>query len=1073
MRGTKVKKKIAMVLAALMLISTVAVPETEVVKAEETGGSTETTVAESRPQTLTVTESSGDDKVIITEGKLQDDGIDNNEAAIYQGKNWHYDSTTNQLVMDNASIKNIQSNNGDLTVLLYGENTISENFYFYVDAEKEYTLKIMGCDKKGSLTVAGEIRDGSNLPRPYGTMNLNITDAKIKFSRIIFEGSLVIENSEVIGINEDRAIDVDGVTITNSYIEAISDSFVPFVYSKIVCISGSQIVIESGKDSYDDSILYNNKIYNSIITLKWKESGATVSKTNVYGIASLKKDFTLESTYSINFNDWNARIDNMEMLSVKDGVRVFVHDSEHKHNTDGGIRYTWKNDSEHTKGLVCRNCPIAYVAEETEAHSPDESGICVCSKAYQPAVLTTDKYDMDNDGVYDKVYEISNAAQLYWFADKINNENYTSGNINAVLTADIVVNENVLKSDGTLNDGTFTDWTPIGMYFYNEKDKDGYIHYSYSGIFDGQNHTISGLYFKKIKGDRDAAGLFGYIGSGGKVSNVSVLDSYFSTNGYVGGVCGDNDGTITNCYNAGTINKLIEDYEAYGGVCGNNSGTIIDCYNTGNVSGGGFNGGVCGYNSGTIINCYNTGDVSGDYRVGDICGDNDYVATVTNCYYLSDTEIDNKDGIVGKTKDQFVNGEVAYLLQDDRIEEVWGQTIGTDIYPVLGGKKVYQNKEYDSCNENGNVVAITYSNEQENKFTHTLVKTDRKADCVTAGEDEYWTCSVCRKRFSDKDGENEISSIPVIDALGHDFAKDFTVDAEATCKNVGSKSRHCIRCDAKTDVTEIPASGHNMKKVPAKEATEKETGNIEYYVCSVCQKYFSDEAGKNEITDKTSVVIPVKEVTPAEKPDTGLTEKPDQPGTGTTERPEQLDTETTENTEQTKPTPKKKGTRFKDASGSQYKVTGSDQKNPTVEYVKPKSNAKRNVKIPATARYAGVTYKVTSVADKAFRNNKKVTNITVGTNVKSIGRSAFEKCTKLKTVTVGKNVTKIGKNAFGGCKNLKTLTIKSAKLTKKGLASGSFKGITKKTVVKVPKGKVKAYKKLLQSKGLDKKVKVK
>ena len=102
-----------------------------------------------------------------------------------------------------------------------------------------------------------------------------------------------------------------------------------------------------------------------------------------------------------------------------------------------------------------------------------------------------------------------------------------------------------------------------------------------------------------------------------------------------------------------------------------------------------------------------------------------------------------------------------------------------------------------------------------------------------------------------------------------------------------------------------------------------------------------------------------------------------------------------------------------------------------------------------------------------------MTNITVGTNVKSIGRSAFEKCTKLKTVTVGKNVTKIGKNAFGGCKNLKRLTIKSAKLTKKGLASGSFKGITKKTVVKVPKGKVKAYKKLLQSKGLDKKVKVK
>ena len=1052
-KGRKVKKKIAMVLAALMMISGIDVSGENVVKAAEE--TTVAAVAESMPQTLTVTESSGDDKAIITEGKLQDDGIDNNEAAIYQGENWYYDSTTNQLIMNNASIKNIQSENGDLTVLLYGENTISENFYFYVDAEKEYTLKIMGCDNKGSLTVTGEISDGSRLTTPFGTMNLNITDATIKTSLINCEGSLAIENSEVIGSSEDRAIDVDGVTITNSYIEAISDSFMSFAYSEIVCISGSQIVMEGGKDDYDDSILYNNKTYNSIITLKWKESGATVSKTNVYGIASLKKDLTLESTDSINFYDENARIANMERFSAKEGAGVFIYDIEHEHNTDGGIRYTWKNDSEHTKGLVCRNCPIAYVAEVTEAHSPDESGLCACDKAYQPAVLTTDKYDMDKDGVYDKVYEISNADQLYWFANKINNENYTSGNINAVLTADIVVNENVLKSDGTLNDGSFTDWTPIGMWAGDDK------YYSYSGIFDGQNHTISGLYLNQM-GMAGCVGLFGHVGSGGKVSNVRVLDSYFSVNGGVGGVCGYNDGTITNCYNAGMINKLTDDYtNDFGGVCGYNTGTIIDCYNTGNVSGVAFNGGVCGDNDGTIINCYNTGGVSGDYHVGDICGDN-YGATVTNCYYLSDTEIDHKDGTVGKTKEQFANGEVAYLLQADRTETIWGQTIGTDLYPVLGGKKVYQNREYDSCDESGNVVAYLYSNEQENKYTHTLVKTDRKADCVTAGEDEYWTCSVCRKRFSDKDGENEISSIPVIDALGHDFAKDFTVDAEATCKNVGSKSRHCIRCDAKTDVTEIPASGHNMKKVPAKEATEKETGNIEYYVCSVCQKYFSDEAAQNEITDKTSVIIPVKEVTPAE-----------QPGTGSTEKPEQPDTETTESIGLTKPTPKKKGTRFKDASGSQYKVTGSDQKNPTVEYIKPKSSAKGTVKIPASVRYDGVTYKVTSVADKAFRNNKKVTNITVGTNVKSIGRSAFEKCTKLKTVTVGKNVTEIGKNAFGSCKNLKTLTIKSAKLTKKGLASGSFKGITKKTVVKVPKGKVKAYKKLLQSKGLDKKVKVK
>ena len=85
-------------------------------------------------------------------------------------------------------------------------------------------------------------------------------------------------------------------------------------------------------------------------------------------------------------------------------------------------------------------------------------------------------------------YEISNAEELYWFAALVNGElegvsQNTSAN--AVLTADITVNNDVLYSDGTLNENysNFITWTPIG-YFE-----------SYTGTFDGQGHTISGLYF--------------------------------------------------------------------------------------------------------------------------------------------------------------------------------------------------------------------------------------------------------------------------------------------------------------------------------------------------------------------------------------------------------------------------------------------------------------------------------------------------------------------------------------------------------------------------------------------------
>jgi hypothetical protein len=168
----------------------------------------------------------------------------------------------------------------------------------------------------------------------------------------------------------------------------------------------------------------------------------------------------------------------------------------------------------------------------------------------------------------------------------------------------------------------------------------------------------------------------------------------------------------------------------------------------------------------------------------------------------------------------------------------------------------------------------------------------------------------------------------------------------------------------------------------------------------------------------------------------------------------------------------------------------------TVEYNKPANSAGTSVNIPATIQIGGKTYKVTAIGEGAFENDKTITRVTIGSNVTTIGKKAFSGCIKLKTVTIGKNVTtigdkafakcifltkiiipakvtKIGKNAFSGCKKLKTIIIKSKKLTKKSVAKNAFKGISSKTTIKVPKSKLKAYKKLFRSKGLSKKVKIK
>ena len=113
-------------------------------------------------------------------------------------------------------------------------------------------------------------------------------------------------------------------------------------------------------------------------------------------------------------------------------------------------------------------------------------------------------------------------------------------------------------------------------------------------------------------------------------------------------------------------------------------------------------------------------------------------------------------------------------------------------------------------------------------------------------------------------------------------------------------------------------------------------------------------------------------------------------------------------------------------------------KTPTVQYTAPKSTAKGTVTIPAKAKVDGVSYRVTSIADNAFKNNKKITKVVIGNNIVSIGKNAFAKCTKLVSVIIGKNVIKIGKDAFAGCKKLKKIVIKTKKLMKKSVSQRSI-----------------------------------
>ena len=352
----------------------------------------------------------------------------------------------------------------------------------------------------------------------------------------------------------------------------------------------------------------------------------------------------------------------------------------------------------------------------------------------------------EGKGTVDEPYQISNRAELYWFAGLVNGTLPDGGkenlSANAILTANIIVNTGVLDANKNLvSKSDLTEWEPIGARWS-----------SYTGIFDGQGHTISGLYFNNPHSSY--VGLFGCIGANGKISNVGVLDSYFQFSALGGGVCGVNYGTVRDCkntgsvrglatiggvcglnekggiiensFNEGTVSGTGDNAQQVGGVSGYNNGTIKSCYNTASVSGQESVGGVCGFNSvGTTTNCFNEGTVSGQNIVGGVCGNGCGVTTtncfnegtvsgqshvggvcgydyyydgkLTNCYYLSDTAtggINGKDvsgKAEGKSIEQFKRGEVAWLLNGSTSVPtegstlVWYQKLGdnADAYPVL------------------------------------------------------------------------------------------------------------------------------------------------------------------------------------------------------------------------------------------------------------------------------------------------------------------------------------------------------------------------------------------------------
>ena len=227
------------------------------------------------------------------------------------------------------------------------------------------------------------------------------------------------------------------------------------------------------------------------------------------------------------------------------------------------------------------------------------------------------------------VYQIGTAEELAWLAAEINNSSNNSQSYSAVLTADIELG--------------YRPWTPIGCYV------DWQNNHPYRGVFDGQGHTVSGLYVTALS--NGYAGLFGYTSGSTTIKNLTVegeirLEDVSTTAKHIGGIVGEANAKLERCVSRVRISAAgfgTRDTCAVGGIAGKLSGAMTDCRFEGSIDitckrGGAYiSGGVGGLAGnaagGALTRCVNTGAVTVDKGtgVGGIAGITSREVTFTQC----------------------------------------------------------------------------------------------------------------------------------------------------------------------------------------------------------------------------------------------------------------------------------------------------------------------------------------------------------------------------------------------------------------------------------------------------------
>lgn len=329
-------------------------------------------------------------------------------------------------------------------------------------------------------------------------------------------------------------------------------------------------------------------------------------------------------------------------------------------------------------------------------------------------------YNLQGDGSASNPYLIYNSEDLHEFAWRVNNNGSSADDNKRQSSACAKLMNSIEYYYDNDSDNVADKWYALGSQPY-----------PYTGTFDGNGCTISGLFLSDTEGQNS---FIRFLGVGGVVKNLTISGD-FSGSSNIGGIAGQNYGTISGCTFTGSVTCTKSNV---GSIAGKNFGTITGCRNNGAVTGGENAGGIVGLNDtdGSVERSTNNGSVSGSLYVGGIAGTNNN--SIENCHNAGEVTATNKKagGIVG------VNvGTVAGCLNTASV--TCPQSSRGGLAGETKSGSILRNSCFSSTSCDANTVGTEASNTKQNtgKYKDSYFQNNKAAviQLLNGGESGVWS----------------------------------------------------------------------------------------------------------------------------------------------------------------------------------------------------------------------------------------------------------------------------------------------------------------------------------------------